>query len=139
MRAMAWLRVVYGASELWTYAYSYLHDTPGSEWHWADLLAVAHELRRCEPLLVAPERANIGVLTGAGGAIRACVRDVGGVPYVITVNVSDDSTATRLVVPRIGAGRAIEIHDARTIVLGSDAIADSWQPYEVRVYRIERR
>jgi hypothetical protein len=139
MRAMAWLGVVYGASELWTYAYSYLHDTPGSEWHWADLLAVAHELRRCEPLLIAPERANSGVVTGAGGAIQGCVRDVGGVPYVITVNVSDDSTATKLSVPRIGTGRAVEIHDSRTIQLGGDAITDSWRPHEVRVYRIESR
>jgi hypothetical protein len=136
MRAMAWLGVVYGARELWTYAYGYLHDTPGSEWHWADLLSLAHELRLFEPLLLAPEASGVRIASSSSPAIQACVRSLGGSLYVVSVNSGSTRVTASLALAGSAATHATEVFGARGVRCAGGRIADGWPPFGVRIYRL---
>ena len=135
MRAMAYLGVVHGASGLWTWAYSYIQDAPGSEWHWTELLSLARELRLLGPLLASPSvgdaRANI-----SDSAIHACLKAYRGMDYLITVNASPARTAARIRLEARPLSTARELFSDRATPVRGGEIADEWSGYDVRIYEL---
>jgi hypothetical protein len=137
MRAMAWLGIVHGATGLWTYAYSYLNESPGGEWHWADLLTVAHELRRVQSVLEAPEPAGVRC-TVTNGSILTGVRDVGGRRFAIAVHTGATPVRATLRVGGAGTGVATDYMDGRRLRISAGAVTDTWPGFGVRVYEVPR-
>ena len=134
MRAMAWLGVVFGAKALWSFAYSYLQDTPGSEWHWMDLLALARELRQLEPLLLAPESPGARVTSCSSPWVQACVRSLGGRLYLITVNPDATAATATLMLAGATAPSALEVFSARKVPCAAGKLTDTWPAFGVRIY-----
>ena len=135
MRAMAYLGVVHGASGLWTWAYSYIQDAPGSEWHWTELLSLARELRLLGPLLASPSvgdaRANI-----SDSAVHACLKAYRGMDYLITVNASPARTAAQIRLEARPLSTARELFSDRATPVRGGEIADEWSGYDVRIYEL---
>lgn len=138
MRAMAYLALNRGAEELWTYAYSFLHDTPGSEWHWTDLTALAQELRRWGPMLVSSARPSFAVGRRSSPALDAATKAYRGREYLIVVNPTGRTIASSVAVK---GGRVASFRDAntgRTLAARSGALTDSWAPFAVHLYEVMR-
>lgn len=136
MRALAWLGVVYGARGCWSYAYSYLNETPGSEWQWAGLLAVAREMRLHEWLLAAPALVDTSVEVLSGGAVHAGLRDVGGRPYLIVVNAARTPARPRLHLRGRTARAVRDVAAGHTRSVPASQIPLEMNGYGVRVFEL---
>lgn len=136
MRAMAYLAANRGASQLWTYAYSYLHDTPGSEWHWTELTALVQELRRFGPLLVSRTTPLRSVARTSDPALDVATRRYAGADYLIVVNRTGRTIAGTVDLTGATPAAFRDLMTPRSLAPRRGALADSWAPYEVRIYHV---
>ena len=133
---MAYLAIVHGAAGLWTFAYSYLQDTPGSEWHWTELLSLARELRLLGPLLASPLAGGVRA-TSSASAVHACVKKYGGAAYLIAVNASPAPTRARIRLEGQAPRAARELLSGLATPVRGGEIAGEWHAYAVRIYRLD--
>ena len=133
---MAYLAIVHGAAGLWAFAYNYLQDTPGSEWHWTELLSLVRELRLLGPLLASPFAGGVRAASISASAIHACVKTYGGVAYLITVNASPARTRAQIRLGGQAPRAARELFSGLATPVRGGEIAGEWPAYDVRIYRL---
>ncbi len=139
MRVMAFLALNHGAGGIWAFAYSFLHDTPGSEWKWVELTELARELRGLVSVWGSREPPALRVTT-SDPALDIATRGYAGGTYVVAVNPGTRPVRATLTFAGATAITADRVDAAATFDptpgITRAELADVWAPYSVHVYRV---
>jgi hypothetical protein len=135
---MSWMSIVEGAKGLFYWSFgarglAWVKDHKERVEHWQDLVAVTKEIKALEPALLAPDAA---VVKAPPGPIRVLGKKLGdGTRYLFAYNGSDAATTVRWTLTE-PAREITLLGDGKAPAVDSGALADTFAPYEVRLYRI---
>jgi hypothetical protein len=113
-----------------------LHAAPASEWQWAQLNEVNNELQRLGPVFASRDAPRLALAEPSRPPLDVVLRQYAGRGFAIVVNTSTARTPVRIGLrgPRVSAIRDVMTGVALPV---GQAIADTLEGYDVRVYELE--
>jgi hypothetical protein len=139
LRQMSWMSIVEGAKGLFYWSFgakglAWVKDPEEKLKRWQDLVAVTKEIKALEPALLAPDAAVTKDV--AGGPIRTLGKKLGdGTRYLFAYNGSDAPATVRWTLAE-PAREVTLLGEGKAPTLQGGALAETFAPYEVRLYRI---
>ena len=142
MRFMVFDAIVHGATGV---AFS-MHRTPTEGAIWRAIVRLVGELAElhdalCAPPVVDPAEvsyADLGFTIWDG--VRVLARRLQDAVYLFAVNTQFDPMQATVRMKSIeGATKAFVVHEGREVPVEGGAITDRFDPYDVRVYRVDKR
>jgi hypothetical protein len=140
-RCMTYLAVVHGAKGIIYWAHTgskyYIHDYPE---HWAAVKKIAGELRDLSPVLLTVNPRIKAKASPATATVDLMVKQLNGEIYVFAVNRETKGCQAEITLTGPKPASDIEVlFENRSINPNGKGWTDSFQPFEVHVYRLKSR
>ena len=136
MRALMYQSINSGAQGLWTYGYTYIHDTPGNEWHWAETLLLQQQLQDLAPMLNSRIVPSLQVSSTSTGSFDTSVKMYAGASYVLVQNTDPNPLTGTVTLNNAAINAATEIQSSQAATVASGVINVSLAGYGLQIYKI---
>lgn len=128
IRNMAYQAIIHGALGLQWWAYG-----PMKDFGWGEYVKLVKEIRHLEPVLLNGRKGELEIIEIDGNSIHTLTKRLDGFTYLFAANVSAEPVEAQFAVN----GRKIEVlFENRQLNSDGRKFADSFEGYEVHVYRI---